>query len=140
VAVKGLKELEVAFNRKLREIEGATAEAFTDVILDLTRRSVELAPVLTGDLRGTGRGEINGLEVAKGSKDGSIQVTGSAPKTASELSGSVSFGTPYARYQHEGLDFKHPQGGQAKYLEQPFLENQEKYLQHLRNSVQKEVK
>lgn len=27
----------------------------------------------------------------------------------------------YAHYQHEGLDFNHPRGGQAKYLEQPWL-------------------
>lgn len=27
----------------------------------------------------------------------------------------------YAHYQHEGLDFEHPAGGQAKYLEQPWM-------------------
>jgi hypothetical protein len=32
----------------------------------------------------------------------------------------VSFNTPYALMQHEG-DFNHPQGGQRKYLETPFL-------------------
>lgn len=26
----------------------------------------------------------------------------------------------YAHYQHEGLEFEHPRGGQAKYLEQPW--------------------
>ena len=31
----------------------------------------------------------------------------------------VKFPGPYARYQHYGLDFRHPRGGQALYLEQP---------------------
>ena len=29
---------------------------------------------------------------------------------------------PYAVVQHERLDYDHPKGGQAKYLEEPFLE------------------
>lgn len=29
---------------------------------------------------------------------------------------------PYALIQHERLDYDHPKGGQAKYLEEPFLE------------------
>lgn len=35
----------------------------------------------------------------------------------------------YARYQHEGLDFAHPRGGQALYLSQPLLEHKDAYLQ-----------
>lgn len=41
----------------------------------------------------------------------------------------------YARYQHEGLDFKHPQGGQAKYLEEPLYEEHQQYLQDLAGGV-----
>jgi hypothetical protein len=37
----------------------------------------------------------------------------------------------YAHYQHEGLDFDHPRGGQAKYLEQPLFERRTGYLQRL---------
>lgn len=37
----------------------------------------------------------------------------------------------YARYQHlpEGLDLRHPRGGQALYLSQPLLDNHPRYLQ-----------
>ncbi len=31
----------------------------------------------------------------------------------------ISFNTPYAAYQHEGIGFRHPRGGKAKYLEDP---------------------
>ena len=32
----------------------------------------------------------------------------------------ISYNTPYARRQHEELDWEHPLGGKAKYLEDPF--------------------
>lgn len=34
----------------------------------------------------------------------------------------IVYGGPYARYQHEHLYFKHPTGGQAKFLETAMLE------------------
>lgn len=45
--------------------------------------------------------------------------------------GSVEVDQVYARYQHEGLDFKHPRGGQAKYLEQPLYSNVPVYMQDI---------
>lgn len=39
--------------------------------------------------------------------------------------------TRYARYQHEGLDLKHPSGGEAKYLEGPLYQRHRDYLQRL---------
>jgi hypothetical protein len=139
-----LKRLEAQFNKKLAQIQGATKEAFTDIILDLTGKAILLAPVDTGDLRGSGKGTINQVEVIHGeprekNKAGTVEIGGTVPP-AERYEGTVSFGTPYAHYQHEGLEFNHPQGGQAKYLEQPFVENMEKYINHLRDSVKKEVK
>jgi hypothetical protein len=32
---------------------------------------------------------------------------------------AVSFNTPYAVKQHEEVGYRHPKGGQAKYLEEP---------------------
>lgn len=43
----------------------------------------------------------------------------SATVTVDGDEGGVTFAGPYARYQHEGLDFKHERGGQAKFLETP---------------------
>lgn len=45
--------------------------------------------------------------------------------------GSVEVDQVYARYQHEGLDFHHPRGGQAKYLEQPLYANVALYLRDI---------
>lgn len=47
------------------------------------------------------------------------------------IRGSVVVDQVYARYQHEGLDFKHPRGGQAKYLEQPLYSNVPLYMRDI---------
>lgn len=67
--------------------------------------SVPLAPLDRGPLRG------------------SAQVT---PATEASFTAYVSYDTPYAARQHEELDWHHDEG-QAKYLEQPLVENEAKY-------------
>jgi hypothetical protein len=51
------------------------------------------------------------------------------------VKGSVEVDQVYARYQHEGLDFNHPRGGQAKYLEQPLFANVALYMQDIAAQV-----
>lgn len=46
-----------------------------------------------------------------------------------DLVGSVVVDQVYAAYQHNGLDFVHPRGGQALYLSQPLLDHKDAYLQ-----------
>jgi len=43
------------------------------------------------------------------------------------LDTEISFNTVYAARQHEELDWRHPLGGEAKYLERPLLENAGRY-------------
>lgn len=40
-----------------------------------------------------------------------------------EIVASVTVDQPYAQRQHEELEWAHPRGGRAKYLESPLLEN-----------------
>jgi hypothetical protein len=141
--LKGLREVQAAFDAKLKEIQGYTAEALTDVAFSLLGDAVLLAPVDTGDLRGSGFVEIDGKEVAhgvprKGNKEGKVAITGNAPNKT-DMTATIGFATPYAVRQHEELEYRHPQGGQAKYLEQPFKENADKYIKHLAASVRKAV-
>jgi hypothetical protein len=44
------------------------------------------------------------------------------------LHGAVTVDQVYAHYQHEHLEFRHPRGGMAKYLEQPLLVNAYRYF------------
>lgn len=47
------------------------------------------------------------------------------------IQGKVEYDQIYAHYQHEGLDFKHPQGGEAEYLRRPALGNVNSYMHRL---------
>lgn len=58
------------------------------------------APIDEGTLRGSGYVDV--------------QVEGL------EVSGRIGFPLVYAAVQHEGIEFAHPRGGKAKYLEDPY--------------------
>src|SRR4030042_876915 len=45
--------------------------------------------------------------------------------------GEVGFNTPYALAQHERLDFNHPKGGKAKYLEENLKDHGARYQDNL---------
>lgn len=137
--ILGIEDVNRAFDEKIKKVKRYTAKAMTDVTLDLLGKAVERAPVDTGDLRGSGYANINNTTVAKGTKDG-VTLIGSALATDSdEVVGEVGFTAEYALVQHEDLSFNHPQGGQAKYLEQPFDRNTDKYIKYLEDSVDNAV-
>lgn len=75
---------------------------------DLQGESAREAPVDTGDLRAN-------CNVSRMKEDGE--------KAWYE----VGYDLPYARIQHERLDFNHPKGGKAKFLEDPFNRNKKQY-------------
>lgn len=80
-----------------RALKGSIEDAMRIAVEDLLGRAVRDAPVDEGTLRGSGAA--------------SVEVHGDT------VIGRVTFGVPYARAQHEGIDFQHPKGGKAKYLE-----------------------
>jgi hypothetical protein len=49
--------------------------------------------------------------------------------------GEVGFNTPYALVQHERLDFNHPKGGKAKYLEDNLKEQADRYQSNLNDHL-----
>jgi hypothetical protein len=55
-----------------------------------------------------------------------------APET---LVASVVVDQVYAHYQHEHMNFHHPRGGMAKYLEQPFYDHFKGYLEDYARTV-----
>jgi len=78
-------------------VEDALAEG-AQVILD---RSTELVPKESGDLAASG-------SVNKGA--------------AGTQAVAIRYDSVYAHYIHENLEFKHPHGGQAKFLEMAMVE------------------
>lgn len=57
-------------------------------------------------------------------------------KGRKKMSVSVVYTAPYAVYVHEDMEANHPNGGQAKYLEQPARELQEDMAAIVRRSVE----
>ena len=108
IEIQGLNELNNAFRRLAETVPDALEEEMSDIAIDLAGGAERRAPIEHGDLRGDiGRPR----KIEKGWEIGSS--------------------LPYALVQHEHTEFKHPRGGQAKFLEGPFNEKQSGYLRRL---------
>lgn len=64
------------------------------------------------------------------------KLKGMSLKGMKTMTVSVTYTAPYARYQHENMELNHPNGGQAKYLEQPARELQHEMAAIVRRSVE----
>lgn len=84
-------------DKLLTRVREVMPEALAEGAEHVRVKAVELAPVETGHLVGTATVDVD----------------------AERNQAAITFDGPYARYQHERLDLRHPTGGQAKYLEQP---------------------
>lgn len=115
VVILGIEKAVKAFQKRASNVKSFTPKAMRDIGQDLLGKSVERAPVDQGDLRGSGFSEVSGTET------------------------TVGFTAVYALRQHEELNYNHPQGGEAKYLENPLKENTPRYIKYLRDSVKKAV-
>ena len=81
---------------------------------DLVERSANEAPILIGDLRGNCSMNDDNLET--------------------KYYVLVGYNLVYAWRQHEGLDFNHPQGGKAKFLEDPYNANIDRYINFVKQA------
>jgi hypothetical protein len=58
-------------------------------------------------------------------EEATLERSGVASVDESKGQAAVSYDTVYAVIQHEALDFQHDPGRQAKYLEEPFVAEQD---------------
>ena len=116
ISIKGLPELEKILGAMTPDTNNAVETKLKTIVLDLQGKSQLLAPVDTGDLRGSAHSEVNGTD------------------------GIVYFDEVYALRQHEEVEFQHPKGGQSKFLQVPYQENKDQYIDALKNAVKKAVK
>jgi hypothetical protein len=54
--------------------------------------------------------------------------------------GEVGFNTPYALTQHERLDFNHPKGGKAKYLQDNLQTQTDRYQENLSDHLREALR
>ena len=81
------------YDAKLTQIEQAAQAALVDTAKAVLKQARANVPKESGGLARSGRVEVGFKEVA------------------------VAFRAPHAWIQHERLDYQHPRGGKAKYLE-----------------------
>jgi len=126
----GIRELTAQLARDgevWRRVQEAGKRGMIENTEDLLGRSMRDAPVDEGPLRESGSATVyvNGRAVSRSGFRG----VGGAPEAPEQVSrvleggvgnaivGEVGFNKPYALAQHERLDYNHPKGGKAKYLE-----------------------
>lgn len=134
----------------LRRLEKASSEApeaitktVTACVLQLAGESARRAPIESGDLRNNCVAKVENMIVFQKQSP-----SGGRPTPQSAVVGSVGYSLPYARRQHEDLTMRHDRtdgyrirsgknagrtvnmvaGGEAKFLERPFLELKPKFM------------
>lgn len=107
-----------ALAEQVEAAAGIAVLAGADKLLDLANERV---PVESGGLKASGRTSSEGTEAA------------------------VSYGEPGARtgfeaiMQHEHTEYHHPNGGQAKFLEQPMLSDTDAIRQAIVQALREEM-
>ena len=135
--------LDRQLERATRRNPIAAAKTVTGCLLDLSARSIELAPIESGDLRNACTVKLNGSTIY--SKQTQVGAAVPALKSLGEVRYS---GLPYILRQHEELNYRHDRtdgyrrpdgrtinmvaGGQAKFLEQPFEEMVPNFIARLK--------
>ena len=129
-----------------QRVQQAAVRGMVENTEDLLGRAMRDAPVDEGTLRASGSAAVyaNGRAVAR---RGFREVAGQpeAPEMVERkvvegglgdaVVGEVGFNTPYALVQHERLDFDHPKGGKAKYLEDNLKEQADRYQGNLNDHL-----
>ena len=86
--------------------------------------AIDETPVDTGTLRRSGTvtvGKLPDGEMVHEAAEAGNEMKDAFPvPIGREKAVYISFSTPYAIRQHEEIDYNHPRGGKAKYLEDPF--------------------
>ena len=121
-----------------QRVRKALVRGMTEITEDLLGRAMRDAPVDEGTLRGSGHATVyvDGKVVARSGFEGAAPTPGVARAgMAGAVVGEVGFDQPYALIQHERLDYRHPKGGKAKYLEDNLKDQATRYGDHLADSV-----
>lgn len=117
IEIEGLAELNAKF-KELANISKETAkQELADIALDLAGKCSDAAPVDVGDLQG---------DIAN-------------PREINDLEWEVGSDLPYTRRQHEHTEYNHPKGGGAKFIERPFRENADRYIEEIGDAIMREL-
>jgi hypothetical protein len=154
IEFRGIAELTAQLSRNgelWKRVQQAAVDGMVENTEDLLGRSMRDAPVDEGTLRASGSAQVyaNGRAVArrgfrKVAKQPESPEMVSRPVQEGGLGdavvGEVGFNTPYALTQHERLDFNHPKGGKAKYLQDNLETQADRYQDNLADHLREALK
>jgi hypothetical protein len=154
------KELEAQLNNAIKRNSAVTTKIVKEIALDLAERSAELAPLESGDLRDNCHADLNSVIIYENQKVTGAPSKDTLKPTAI-VGYSLPYALRQHEdlsYDHNRSDGRKVEntirhktddgktteyrssstvnvvpGGQAKFLEQPFLENEQKYIDKLKN-------
>lgn len=72
--------------------------------------------------------------------EGTLQQSGSVYVTNGGADGAISYNTPYAVRQHESMHYNHPNGREAKFLENTMKNDGDKARDYVANEIKKAFK
>ena len=104
-------------DKVMKRIAQAADNGLLTCAADLQNKSVNRAPIDTGKLR-------ESCVVDDSEMEDHVVKVGYSPEV-----------DDYSLVQHERLDFNHPRGGEAKYLENPFNENAQQYIEKIGQEI-----
>lgn len=144
-----IEKVSARIRETLGQVPAQLQEEFlVTAAFDVAGRAMRRAPVETGHLRESGWVEVNGVELARGTEDGTLAQSGAKPPVhGSQATAVVGFNatTPdgkysYALIQHEETEFDHPLGGEAKYLERSVNEVANDFQANLATAVERALR
>lgn len=107
-------------NRMVTLAEAASEDAVRAAMTYLLQEANKTVPLEVGTLKNSGM-----VEVSRGANG--------------QAEGKVTYNTPYARYQHEGLHLNHKGQGRAKWLELTGIEKREQIMRVLAMTFQQRM-
>ncbi|MEE3404721.1 MAG: hypothetical protein VZR73_11625 [Acutalibacteraceae bacterium] len=145
--LKGLDKIVDQIQAEVDKLKQHCTRGLANALVFVGAESQKRAPVEIGDLRGSLEISIDSAVIAKGvpselSEEEKKRIRkegGGAPKAGIGLVpiaqpppkgtvGRISYNTPYACNQHEHVEYNHPMGGQAKYLESVLTEEKDRIV------------
>ena len=101
-------------------------------------------PIESGTLRRSATTSIGGkpdpTPVYEAAKEGTEMKDAFPEPIGKEKAVYVSYNTPYARVQHEEMDYVHPMGGGPKYLENSFNQLKDKIIRKAERAIKKALR
>lgn len=115
-----------SLSKFIKKLDTVPTEILTEEAVRIEAEARLLTPIGDGSKHPAGR-------LQKGVKV-SVSKNKRAPGIYA-IASAVAHGYNYAGVQHENEEFNHPRGGQAKYLEKPFLEGVERIINRLEEEL-----